>query len=55
VRVYKVEEFCPKCDRKLNEKHICPKCKKSIPYSQATIIEVDEQDNELGIFETFGE
>ena len=42
MRVYKVEECCPNCDKLLNKKHICPKCKKHIPYNQAIIVEIDE-------------
>ena len=46
MRVYKVKEYCPICNKLLNKKYICSKCKKHIPYNQAIIIEVDEQSNE---------
>ncbi len=46
MRIYKIEEHCPYCNKLLNKKHICLKCKKRIPYHLAVIVEIDEQDNE---------
>ena len=56
MRIFKVNEYCPNCNNLLNKKHICPKCKKHIPYESAIIIEEDEQNNgEYIEFDNLGE
>ena len=54
MRIFKVKEYCPICDKLLNEKHICPKCKKYISYNECIIVEVDE-NKELADFNGLGE